>query len=365
MRKLKDMKISWISLVTKGAIGRKAVFKSEGLELVKSAELSKSDDSLQMMYAIAYPVNDEDSQGDIASAEEVRKAMEYYMLNRYQLNVDREHNLNKETDVFVSENWIVKRGKDENGVILKDPIFPEDENVDAWGVGIKFDDVKLYKEAKNSGAEISIYGKAHSVDEDTPEKKTKSLIRKILEEFGISKPEVTENYIRIPVGPECKITATIDISKKEGIRALYCGGEKIIRTYLFAKNKGWTMSKAKEWIKGHKQKKIKKEVLEMELTKEELTKIVTDTVSKTLDEREKVSKAKAEAEQLKADNVELKKSVKQLVTDFEAITDVIAKSKAGATLDADDEDDETIMKDASGKVIKGADGKPMKKKSYA
>mgnify|MGYP003393751138 CR=1 FL=1 len=66
----------------------------------------------------------------------------------------------------------------------------------------------------------------------------------------ITKPEETADYIRIPVR-ECKITATIDISAKEGIKALYCGEEKEIATYLFAKDKGWTMEKAKAWVKEH------------------------------------------------------------------------------------------------------------------
>jgi len=68
-----------------------------------------------------------------------------------------------------------------------------------------------------------------------------------------TKPEETDDYIRIPV-KDCKITATIDISKKEGIKALYCGKEKQVRTYLFRKDKGWTMEKAKEWVKEHEKK---------------------------------------------------------------------------------------------------------------
>ena len=63
----------------------------------------------------------------------------------------------------------------------------------------------------------------------------------------ITKPEETEEYIRIPVR-ECEITATIDISKDEGIKALYCGKVKKIATYLFLKSKGWTMEKAKKWV---------------------------------------------------------------------------------------------------------------------
>ena len=51
----------------------------------------------------------------------------------------------------------------------------------------------------------------------------------------ITKPEETDEFIRIPVRT-CEVTATIDISKKEGISALYCGKEKQVRTYLFRKD---------------------------------------------------------------------------------------------------------------------------------
>jgi len=77
--------------------------------------------------------------------------------------------------------------------------------------------------------------------------------------FPIEKPEETENTIRIPVGPECEVTATITISADEGIKALYCGKIKKIRTYLFDKRvKAWTMATAQAWIKEHKEKIEKK-----------------------------------------------------------------------------------------------------------
>ena len=71
----------------------------------------------------------------------------------------------------------------------------------------------------------------------------------------VTKPEETEDFIRIPVR-ECQVTATIDISKKEGISALYCGKEKQVRTYLFRKDHGWTMEKAKAWVKEHEGKEF-------------------------------------------------------------------------------------------------------------
>lgn len=74
---------------------------------------------------------------------------------------------------------------------------------------------------------------------------------------SIQKPETTDKYQRVPVpGVDCKITATITVSEKEGIKGLYCGGERKIATYIFDKEK-WTLEEAKAWVKEHT-KKLKK-----------------------------------------------------------------------------------------------------------
>lgn len=80
-------------------------------------------------------------------------------------------------------------------------------------------------------------------------------VDKSLEEL-VTKPEETEDYIRIPVseGHSEHRIRTITINDKEGIKALYCGECKKVITYLFAKDKGWTMEKAKTWVKEHEGK---------------------------------------------------------------------------------------------------------------
>lgn len=113
------------------------------------------------------------------------------------------------------------------------------------------------------------------------------------------KPEETEQYIRIPVGNECEVTATINISEKEGIKALYCGKEKRIRTYLFLKSKGWTMDKAKKWVEEHHQrsgilfvvKKIKKILSEKEKI---LARNLIATLKQTLEQSETKGDKKVE-----------------------------------------------------------------------
>lgn len=79
------------------------------------------------------------------------------------------------------------------------------------------------------------------------------MIRENQEGEDITRPEVTTNYVRIPVAAKEKgdNIRTITISAKEGIKALYAVNRKLIVTYLFQKSKGWTMSKANTWIKAH------------------------------------------------------------------------------------------------------------------
>lgn len=79
-------------------------------------------------------------------------------------------------------------------------------------------------------------------------------------------PEESGKLIRVPVVGEAgkhsghKIR-TIVISEDKGIKALYCVDDKKIITYLFEKNKGWDMEKAKAWVSDNsKTKKILKEV---------------------------------------------------------------------------------------------------------
>lgn len=77
---------------------------------------------------------------------------------------------------------------------------------------------------------------------------------------AITKPEEIDDYIRIPApGEEGKHDKhrirTIGISEEEGIKALYCGECKVVITYLFDKEKGWTMAKAKKWVEEHKRER--------------------------------------------------------------------------------------------------------------
>ena len=111
------------------------------------------------------------------------------------------------------------------------------------------------------------YGKISTKKE---EPKEEEVVFEIVEEKSgekevVNKPETTDNYHRVPVPAEegkhdgHKIR-TIDISKEQGIKALYCVDCKKNITYLFDVNK-WSMEEAQQWVADHT-KETKKDPVE-------------------------------------------------------------------------------------------------------
>jgi len=75
------------------------------------------------------------------------------------------------------------------------------------------------------------------------------------------KVEETDDFIHVPApGEEGKHKdhriRYIDIDKDKGIRAKYCGECKVIISYVFEKEKTWTVKKAVAWVKEHHKKSV-------------------------------------------------------------------------------------------------------------
>ena len=124
-RELKKLDVIFISLVKKPANNESLVLKSVDKPIL--FELVKSDAELQIAYGIVYSPDKEDLQGDMATAETIRKASQTFMKEGRHQNVDTNHQFAK-VKAFVAEIWIVKSG---------DPTFPNNEG--AWAVGIKIE----------------------------------------------------------------------------------------------------------------------------------------------------------------------------------------------------------------------------------
>ena len=104
-----------------------------------------------------------------------------------------------------------------------------------------------------------------------------------------TKPEVTENTIRIPVDSgnhDGHKLRTITMSSSQGINALYCVTDKKILTYIFAKDK-WDMQRAREWVNSHKPKKN----LEETITLSEGEIISSSELEETKDYKERWNKS--------------------------------------------------------------------------
>lgn len=92
-----------------------------------------------------------------------------------------------------------------------------------------------------------------------------------------------DKNIRIPATGEAgkhqgHKVRTIVVSASKGIKALYCNKDKNIITYVFAKNKSWTMAKSKKWILEHNKNLNELHVVEVD-QEPEFLKIVASMVN--------------------------------------------------------------------------------------
>ena len=163
-RELKDLEVSWISLVDKGANNKTILWKgSESDQHLKTIDIAKVNDEQQIVLGIVYSPNQVDAHGDFADAETIKQAAYNFMKARNTANVDKQHNLEKQ-DAYIAESWIVEKG---------DPRFPEPGDVGAWAVAIKIEDADLWQAVKSGEITgISLYGKSHVEEDVEPEKKS-------------------------------------------------------------------------------------------------------------------------------------------------------------------------------------------------
>lgn len=154
--RLKDLNVSFLSLVHKGANGKKIIWKSdaaaaEGAEehTVALRDIRKSDDK-QLIYGIVYAPDQVDSQGEYAKAEDIEAAAYGFMKSRNVLNVDANHDFDPKA-AYVAESWLIKG---------TDSLFDK-EPEGTWIVGIKVEDAGLWASVKKGELEgISMAGSA-------------------------------------------------------------------------------------------------------------------------------------------------------------------------------------------------------------
>jgi len=200
--KLKNIDVYFISIVTAGANGKDIVLKSsDGADMrqipIKKTIAQKgvrnevSGMYEGMIYGIVYAPDEIDSDGDTATAEEIKAASYRFMEAQRGRQIDINHDL-RVVKACVVESWIVGEG---------DRFFTEKG---AWAVGIKVDDWDvLYKIENGELGGLSMWAVVEVEDDVQKSKGDKSLVEQILD--GMKKL----------LGKEDKTTAAKAEDKKE------------------------------------------------------------------------------------------------------------------------------------------------------
>lgn len=157
---LKDIRVTFLSLVPRGANKKRIIWKSagrkEGEPLEAELRNLKKSEEKRMVYGIVYSPDQVDTQGDFAKADEITKAAHGFMKEALTGNIDVKHDFDAR-DAYVAESWITKG---------TDSLF-ENEPAGSWAVGIKVESDGLWEQVKKGElAGISMAGRAVKIKKD-------------------------------------------------------------------------------------------------------------------------------------------------------------------------------------------------------
>ena len=138
MAKLKDLSVSFLSLVASPATGKGLTLKAADGQRPAAFDLVVKNDDMMRAYGVVYAPDQEDAHGDTADADTIRKAQAEFMREGRLKNIDTEHSFTSEM-AYVAESWLVRKG---------DKLFP-DEPEGSWAVGIQINDPDLWSQRWN------------------------------------------------------------------------------------------------------------------------------------------------------------------------------------------------------------------------
>lgn len=187
---ISNAKISFVSLVDKAAnlktflIAKakdgKANFQTFSKIIEKNAEK-------HYLTGIVYEPNTEDAHGNYMTAEEIKKAADWYAENGN--NVDIQHSFKPTDGARVVKSWIAEAGEVIGGIEIKEG---------TWLMKMEITDENIWKAIENgeiTGFSMGGVGDYSTVDEDIS--KAKKLFKSLGEFFGLSiveKGEVADRY---------------------------------------------------------------------------------------------------------------------------------------------------------------------------
>lgn len=201
-RKLKSVRVNFISLVTEGATGKKIIYKNrEGITNHNvNIPIKKTDEEKHLVYGIVYSPDETDQQGDTASREVIEEMAYSFLKENKSGNIDRQHNFNP-GEGFIAESWIIRKN---------DPLFP-DEKEGSWGVGIKIENPETWaeiKEGKICGLSLAGFAEVEQLEKQ-------NILEKLLNVFQAGKEENSKEEIDKMIAGFEKLKAELDGLKED------------------------------------------------------------------------------------------------------------------------------------------------------
>ncbi|WP_340033469.1 XkdF-like putative serine protease domain-containing protein [Paenibacillus sp. FSL E2-0202] len=186
--KLKDAKITHISLVDKGANGVPfAIIKDAGKNAIqKQVQIAKIDDDKRIVKGVVYQPDVADAHDDQMDEVEIEKAAHLFMEKQHTYNIDKQHDLEADKG-FVIESYISPC----------DMTLGEQQIVKgSWVAAVKVtenDTWEAIKKGEITGFSMWGVGKREEIEEE--EEVSKGLLSRIAKALGlIEKGAVADKY---------------------------------------------------------------------------------------------------------------------------------------------------------------------------
>ncbi|MEK3684920.1 XkdF-like putative serine protease domain-containing protein [Paenibacillus sp. FSL R10-2736] len=189
--KLKDAKITHISLVDKGANGVpfaiiKAQKANQAGAIHKQVQIAKIDDDKRIVKGVVYQPDVADAHNDQMDEVEIEKAAHLFMEKQHTYNIDKQHDLEVDKG-FVIESYIAPC----------DMMLGEQEIVKgSWVAAVKVTDDETWESIKKgeiTGFSMWGVGKREEIEEE--EEVSKGILNRIAKALGlIEKGAVADKY---------------------------------------------------------------------------------------------------------------------------------------------------------------------------
>ncbi|WP_405131147.1 XkdF-like putative serine protease domain-containing protein [Paenibacillus sp. FSL H8-0317] len=173
--KMKDAKITHLSLVDKGANGVPfAIIKAAGKNAIqKQVQIAKVDDTQHIVIGVVYQPDVEDVHGDMMDAVEIEKAAHLFMENQHTYNIDKQHDLDADKG-YVVESYIAPCDME-----IGDQVIAKG----SWVAGVKVTDDDAWEEIQKgdiTGFSMFGVGKREEVEDEEVSKGLMHHIKKAI-----------------------------------------------------------------------------------------------------------------------------------------------------------------------------------------